>query len=181
MWQGKVSASVSAHGCVGTGRHIYVPTHSDIWMLFGSWDVLTCVSTWKVPTPKKVPTLADTCSCRHVPTPSCDISHMDFIWILACAGICQHLRRCRHLERSRHVLAFADTSRCRHRCRHIYVPTHLCADTYWHMNVVWKLGCAGMSQHLEGADTCRCRHAPTPSCDISLTGSGLAIAPNVKL
>ena len=42
-------------------------------------------------------------------------------------------------------------------CEHIKVPaqvsTHLRADTCRHMNVIWKLGCADMCQHLEGADT----------------------------
>ena len=94
-------------------RHIYVPTRADIWMLFGSWDVLTCVSTSKVPTPEKVPTRADTSRCRHVPIPlgadTCDISHMNFTWILECAGKCQHLDRCRHQERCRHMLACVNT------------------------------------------------------------------------
>ena len=77
-----------------------------------------------------------------------------------CVGTCRHVERCRHL------------------CRHLDVPTR--ADTCWHMNVIWKLGCADMCQHVEGADTwegadtCwhlyvptradtfRCRHVPTP-------------------
>ena len=65
-----------------------------------------------------------------------------------CAGTCRHAERCRHV------------------CRHLDVPTR--ADTCWHMNVIWKLGCADMCQHLEGADTwegadtSRCRHVPTP-------------------
>ena len=150
-----VLACVNTSRCRHRCRHIYVPTRADIWMLFGSWDVLTCVSTSKMPTPEKVPTRADTSRCRHVPTPlgadTCDISHMNFTWILGCAGKCQHLQRCRHLERCRHVLACVNTSRCRYRCRHIYVPTR--ADTCWHMNVIWKLGCADMCQHLEDADT----------------------------
>ena len=112
-------------------RHIYVPTRADIWMLFGSWDVLTCVSTSKVPTPEKVATPR----CRHVATPLC----ADTCWHLwyqsyglyldtgmcwqmpapgkvptprkvpTCAGMCQHIK--------------AGTGVDTLTCRHIYVPT----------------------------------------------------------
>ena len=71
-----MSQSGCRHLCVGTCRHVErcrhlcrhldVPTRADIWMLFGSWDVLTCVSTSKVPTPEKVPTPLRVDTCRHL-------------------------------------------------------------------------------------------------------------------
>ena len=169
----RMSAPMCRHveRCRHLYRHLDVPTRADIWMLFGSWDVLTCASTSKVPTPEKVPTRADTSRCRHVPTP-------------LGADTCRHLwyqsyelyldtGRCRHLERCRHVLACVNTSRCRHRCRHIYVPTR--ADIWmlfgsWHM-----LTCVSTSKvptpekvptH---ADTSRCRHVPTPVISVIWT------------
>ena len=82
---------------------------------------------------------------------------------------------CQHVPACGKVPAHADTSRCQHRCRHIYMPTHLRADSCWHMNLVWKLRYADMCQHLEGADTWEgavtCRHMQVlthaDTCDIS--------------
>ena len=160
-----------ASTCKGFDTCWHVPTHqgagTDLTHLRADTSMCRHVLTyecyleagmcWHMSAPQRCRHLR---RCRHVPTPvgadTCDISHMDFIWILRCAGICQHLQRCRH------VLACANTSRCRHRCQHIYVKTHLCADTCWHMNVIWKLECADMYQHLKGADTWEgagtCRH-----------------------
>ena len=175
-----VLAYANTSRCRHRCRHIYVRTHlcaDTCWHMNVIWklDVLTYVSISKVPTPEKVPIRADNCRCRHVLTPvgadTCDISHMDFTWILGCAGKCQHLERCRHLERYRLVLACANTSSCMHRCRHIYMWTHLCADTCWHMNVTgsWDvLTCVSTSKVPTPekvptrADTCRFRHVPTP-------------------
>ena len=87
----------------------------------------------KVPTPRKVPTRAGMCQNIKVPAPVISViwtllACWDMLaftykgadtwkgaWILGCAGI--------------YLLACADTSRCRQGCRHIYAPTHLCADT----------------------------------------------------
>ena len=112
----------------------------------------------KVSAPVSALGCADT--CRHVLTYECYLE----------AGMCWHVsapRRCPPLG--------ADTFRCRHvptpagMCQHINVPaqvsTHLRADTCRHVltyECYWNLGCADMCQHLEGADTSRCRHVPTP-------------------
>ena len=148
-------------------------------MLFGSWDVLTCVSTSKVPTPEKVPTRADTSTCRHVPTPlgadTCRHLWYQSYELYLDTGMCWQMPAPGKVPTPRKVPTRAGM------CQHIKVPakvsTHLGADTCWHMNVIWKLGCADMCQHLEGADTWEgadtstCRHVPTPlgadTCDIS--------------
>ena len=89
------------HSGAGMCRHIYVPKRANTWVFFESWDVLTCVDTWKVPTPEVL---------THVGANNCDINHMDFIWMLGCARICQHLKRCLHLWRCRQVPARPNTS-----------------------------------------------------------------------
>ena len=131
-------------------RHLDVPTRADIWMLFGSWDVLTCVSTSKVPTPEKVPTPlgADTFRCRHLWYQSYEL-YLD-------TGMCWQMPAPGKVPTPRKVPTRAGM------CQHIKVPaqvsTHLRADTCWHMNVIWKLGCAPRRcRHLR-----RCRHVPTP-------------------
>ena len=139
-------------------------------MLFGRWDVLTCVSTSKVPTPEKVPTRADTSTCRHVPTPlgadTCRHLWYQSYELYLDTGMCWQMPAPGKVPIPRKVPTRAGM------CQHIKVPaqvsTHLRADTYWHMNVIWKVGCADMCQHLEGADTwegadtCRHLYVPTP-------------------
>ena len=144
---------------VGRCRHLYrhldVPTRADIWMLFGSWDVLTCVSTSKVPTPEKVQTRADNSRCGHVPTPlgavTCRHLWYQSYELYLDTGMCWQMTAPGKVPTPRKVPTRAGM------CQHIKVPaqvsTHLRADTCWHMNVIWKLGCADMCQHLEGADT----------------------------
>ena len=117
-----------------------------------------------------MPTRADTC----------DANHMNFIWMLICADMCQHLKKCRHLGRCQHVPARADTSRCRHvptpvvliiwishlqtgMCWHVSAPEKVPtpgkmptrADTCHanHMNFIWMLICADMCQHLKKGPT----------------------------
>ena len=92
------------HQGAGTGaftfscRHIYVPTHADIWMLFGSWDVLTCSSDitahpslqikksiWLV---SQVSARVSTWMCRHVP--AC-VSTFPGVGTFSGADTCQHI------------------------------------------------------------------------------------------
>ena len=159
-----VLACVNTIRCRHRCQHIYVPTRADIWMLFGSWDVLTCVSTSKVPTPEKVLTHADTFRYRHVPTPlgadTCRHLWYQSYQLYLDTGMCWQMPAPGNVPTPRKVPTRAGM------CQHIKVPaqvsTHLRADTCWHMNVIWKLGCADMYQHLEGADTWEgadtCRH-----------------------
>ena len=104
----KLPTSPNTSGC----RHVLTPWIPLIWIfLFGYWEVLACVNTWK--------------RCRHMKMPAractCDTNHVDFIRILGCADMCQHLERCRHLWRCRHdVLACADTTRCRQLGHQLY-------------------------------------------------------------
>ena len=179
-WQmpapGKVPTPRKVPTRAGMFQHIKVPaqvsTHlrADIWMLFGSWDVLTRVSTSKVPTPEKVPTRADTSRCRHVPTPlgadTCRHLCYQSYELYLDTGMCWHLERCRH------VLACVNTSRCRHRCRHIYVPTH--ADI-WMLFGSWDvLTCVSTSKVPTPekvptrANTSRCRHLCYQSYELYL-------------
>ena len=163
---------MSTHQGAGTGvdtftcRH--VPTRADIWMLFGRWDVLTCVSTSKVPTPEKVPTRADTSTCRHVPTPlgadTCRHLWYQSYELYLDTGMCWQMPAPGKVPTPRKVPTRAGM------CQHIKVPaqvsTHLRADTCRHVLTYECYLEGGMCWHVSAPRRCRhlrrCRHVPTP-------------------
>ena len=152
-------------------------------MLFGSWDVLTCVSTSKVPTPEKVPTSADTCRCRHVPTPV-----ISLLWtILGYWDVLANASTWKGAD----TWEGADTCRCWHvsthvgavTCRHLWYQSYglyLVTGMYWQMPAPGKVPThrkvptrAGMCQHIKvpaqvptylRAGTSMCRHVLTYEC-----------------
>ena len=172
-WQmpapGKVPTPRKVLACVNTSRCWHRCRHTCRHVL--TYECyLEARMCWHVSAPRRcrhlsrcwhVPTRLGADTCRHLKVPTradtCDISHMNFTWILGCAGKCQHLERCLHLERCRHMLACVNTSRCRHRCRHIYVPTrdvltykcYLEAGMCWHMISIRDVG--------------TCRHLDVPA------------------
>ena len=144
---------VPTHLGADTCRHLWYSSYGLCYLQTGMcWHVS---APKKVPTPGKVPTRADTSRHRHVQTraDTCDANHMNFIWILICVDMCQHLKKCRHLGRCRHVPARADTSRCRH------VPTPVVLIIWTLLFANWDvLACVSTwkgADTWEGADTCR--------------------------
>ena len=140
----RMSAPMCRHveSCRHLCRHLDVPTRADIWMLFGCWDVLTCVSTSKVLTPEKVPTPlgADTSRCRHLWYQSYGL-YLD-------TGMCWQMPAPGNVPTPRKVPTRAGM------CQHIKVPaqvsTHLRADTSMCRHVL-TYGCyleAGMCWHV---------------------------------
>ena len=119
--------------CRHLGRCRHVPTRQGadtcwhvptsviviIWtFVFANWDVLACVSTWKVPTPGKVPTRAGMSRYQHVP-----ISLILIIWTFLFG--CWYILTCVSTWKG------ADTWECADTSRHVMVPTR--ADTCQHM------------------------------------------------
>ena len=148
-----------------TSRCLDVPTSLIliIWTFYLDADICWHVSApEKVPTPGRVLTRADTSRCRHVPTrvDIPDTNHMDFfIWMLICADMWQHLKRCRHLGRCRHVRIRLGADTCWH------VPTSLILIIWTFLFGCWYvLTCVSTwksADNWEGADTSRCQHVPS--------------------
>ena len=140
---------------LGRCRHVWhVPTSQIliIWTFCLQTGMCWHVSApEKVPTPKKVPTRADTSKCRHVPT-----SQILIIWTFLFAN--WDVLACVSTWKGADTWEGADTSRCRHvPTSQILIIWTFCLQTgmCWHVSAPEKVQTPKKVPTRQGADTCR--------------------------